>query len=52
MLKLLGMVFENWTMKARDTRRIIAAGMKCMRKTARYTGTDYKTDTWITNELI
>jgi len=45
------MVFENWTMKARDTRRIIAAGMKYVRKTARYTGTDYKTDTWIAKEL-
>jgi len=25
---------ENWTNKARDARRITAAGMKCMRETA------------------
>ena len=28
---------ETWTIKARDARRITAAEMKCMRRTARYT---------------
>jgi hypothetical protein len=32
---MLGVVFENSTMKTRDTRRIIAAVMKYMGKTAR-----------------
>jgi hypothetical protein len=30
---------ENWTIKARDTRRITAAEMKYKRKTAGYTWT-------------
>jgi len=42
---------ETWTIKARDTRRITAAEMKCMGRTAGYTGTDYKTNTQITKEL-
>jgi hypothetical protein len=42
MLNILGMVFENWPMKARHTRRIIAAVMKYVRKTAIYSGSDYK----------
>jgi hypothetical protein len=46
------MVFENWSMEARDTRRIIATVMKYVRKTARYSGTDYKTNTEIAKELI
>jgi hypothetical protein len=33
---------ETWTVKARDARRITAAEMKYMRRTARYTWTDYK----------
>jgi hypothetical protein len=38
-------------MKARDARRITAAEMKYMRRTAGYTLTDYKTNTQITKEL-
>jgi hypothetical protein len=34
---------ENWTIKARDARRITAAENKYMGKTAGYTWTDYKT---------
>jgi hypothetical protein len=41
---------ENWTIKARDSRRITSAEMKCMR-TAGYTWTDHKTNTEIANEL-
>jgi hypothetical protein len=37
--------------KARDARRITAAEMKYMRRTARYTWTDYKTSIQITKEL-
>ena len=33
---------ETWTVKARDARRITAAEMKYMRRTAGYTGTDYR----------
>jgi hypothetical protein len=36
---------ENRTIQARDARRITAAEIKYMRKTAEYTGTDYKTNT-------
>ena len=36
---------ETWTIKARDAKRITAAGMKYMRRTAGYTWTDYKTNT-------
>ena len=42
---------ETWTIKARDIRRITAAEMKYMQRTARYTWTDYKTNTQITKEL-
>jgi len=42
---------ETWTIKARDARRITAAEMKYMRRTAGYTWTDYKTYTQITKEL-
>jgi len=47
---------QNRTIKARDARRrrrrrITAAEMKCMRKTAGYTWADYKTDTEIAKEL-
>jgi hypothetical protein len=41
---------ETWTIKARDTRRITAADMNYMRRTAGYTWTEYKTDTQITKE--
>lgn len=51
MLNMLGMVSENWTIKSRDTRRIIAVVMKCMRITARQTGTDYKTNTEMAKEI-
>jgi hypothetical protein len=37
-----------WTIKARDARRITAAEMKYMRRTAGYTLTDRKTNTEIT----
>jgi hypothetical protein len=42
---------ETWTIKARDTRRITAAEMKYMRRTAGHTRTDYKTNTQIATEL-
>jgi len=42
---------ENWTIKVRDARRIRAAKMKYMRKTAGHTWTDYKTNTEIAKEL-
>ena len=42
---------EMWTIKARDTRIITAAEMKCMRITAGYTWTDYKTNKQIAKEL-
>jgi hypothetical protein len=42
---------ETWTIKARDDRRIKAAGMIYMRRTAGYTWTDYKTNTHIAKEL-
>ena len=41
---------KTWTVKAKDTRRITAAEMKCMR-TAGYTRTDYKTNTQFAKEL-
>jgi ABC-type ATPase involved in cell division len=41
----------TWTIKARDTRRITAAEMKYMRRTAGYIWTDYKTNARITKEL-
>jgi len=38
---------ETWTIKARDARRITAAEMKYMRRTAGYIWTDYKTNAQI-----
>ena len=43
---------ETWTTKARDARRITAAEMKYMRRTAGYIWTDYKTNAQIAKELI
>jgi len=37
--------------KARDKRRIAAVEMKCMRKIAAYTWTDYKTSTEIARKI-
>jgi len=42
---------KTWTVKARDARRITAAEMKYMRRTAGCTRTDYKTNTQIIKEL-
>jgi len=42
---------ETWTIKARDTRRITAAEMKYMRRTAGYIWTDYRTNVQIAKEL-
>jgi len=42
---------EIWTIKARDARRITAAELKYVRRTAGYTWTDYKTNTQIAKEL-
>jgi len=42
---------ETWTITASDARRITAAEMKYMRRTAGYTWTDYKTNAQITKEL-
>ena len=42
---------ETWTVKASDARRITAAEMKYMRRTAGYTWTDYKTNEQIAKEL-
>ena len=42
---------EIWTTKARDARRITAAEMKYMRRTAGYTWTDYKTNAKLAKEL-
>jgi len=42
---------EIWTIKARDARRITAAEMKYMRRTAGYIWTDYKTKKQIATEL-
>ena len=44
-------VTENWTITARDARRIIAAEMKYIRITAGLIWTDYRTNTEIANEL-
>jgi len=41
----------TWTLKARKTRRITAAEMKYMRRTAGYTWTDHKTNVQIAKEL-
>ena len=42
---------ETWTIKARDARRITAAEMKYMRRTAGCTWTDCKTNSHIAKEL-
>jgi len=42
---------ETWTVKASDARRITAAEMKYMRRTAGYTSADYKTNAQISKEL-
>ena len=42
---------ETWIIKARDARRITAAEMKYVRRTAGYTWTDYKTNLHIAKEL-
>jgi len=42
---------ETWTVKARDARRLTAAEIKCVTRTAGYTWTDYKTNAQITKEL-
>jgi hypothetical protein len=42
---------ETWTIKARDARRITAAEMKRMRRTAGYTRTDYRTNSQIVKDL-
>jgi hypothetical protein len=42
---------ETWIIKGRDARRITAAEMKYMRRTAGYTWTDYKTNSHISKEL-
>ena len=42
---------ETWTINARDARRITAAEMKCMRRTAGFIWTDYKTNAQIAKEL-
>jgi len=42
---------ETWTIKTSDARRITAAEMKYMRRTAGYTWTDYKTNVQIAKEL-
>jgi hypothetical protein len=41
---------ENWAIKARDVRRITAAEMKYMRRTAGYIWPDHKTNTEIAKE--
>ena len=50
-LPVLLYVSETWTIKARDARRITAADMKYMRRTAGCTWIDYKTNTQIAKEL-
>jgi hypothetical protein len=42
---------DTWTIKARGARRITAAEMKYLRRTAEFTWTDYKTNTQIAKEL-
>jgi hypothetical protein len=42
---------ETWTIKARDARRITAAEVKYMRRTAGYIWTDYNTNTQIAKEI-
>ena len=42
---------ETWTIKTKDARRITAAQMKYLKRTAGCTRTDYKTNTQIAKEL-
>jgi hypothetical protein len=42
---------ETWIIKSNDARRMSAAEMKYMRRTAEYTWTDYKTNTQIAKDL-
>jgi hypothetical protein len=42
---------EVWTIKVRDARRITAAEMKYMRRTAGYIWTNYRTNTQIAKEF-
>jgi len=42
---------ETWTIKSSDARRITATEMKYVRRTARYTWTDFKTNAQIAKEL-
>jgi hypothetical protein len=42
---------KTWTVKVRDARRITAAEMKYMRRTAGYIWIDYKTNAQIAKEL-
>ena len=42
---------ENWTIIARDARRITAAEMKYVRRTAGYIWTNHKTNTEIAKEV-
>jgi len=51
-LALPGLLYgsETWTIKARDARRITAAEIKYMRRTAGYTWSDYKTNSHIAKE--
>ena len=42
---------ETWTIKAKDAVRKTAAELKCVRITAGYSWTDYKTNTQIKKEL-
>ena len=42
---------ETWTIKVSEARRITAAEMKYMRRTAEYTWTDYKINAQIAKEL-
>ena len=42
---------KTWTIKARDARRITAAEMKYMRRTAGYIWTDYKANAQVAKEL-
>jgi len=42
---------ETWSIKATDARRITAAEMKYMRRTAVHTWTDYRTNAQIAKEL-
>jgi hypothetical protein len=42
---------ETWNIRGRDARRIRAAEVKYIKKTAAYSCTDYKTNTEIAKEL-